>query len=133
MSEGEMISCYSATNVLPWQIDQMKITLREIIKLLTVVTFWSNTREAQILHVIPVVSTVVERYFSCMRWMENCFRHSMLTNLLGNLAIKAVHSHTILFKNRYMQYLYGHLPSRMMAFSLFIGSLFIRYWHILIR
>ena len=60
--------------------------------------------------------------FCCIRQINNWLRNSMLTNLLGDLAV-LLHGHTILiFKlETYSAYMSIH-PHRMMASSLFIGS-----------
>ena len=62
----------------------------------TVAKFCMNTRELQILCVIPVGSTVAERSFSFTRPINSWLPNSILTNVLGDLAIKAVHGRTIL-------------------------------------
>ena len=64
------------------------------------VHFFSSSREFLIMLVIPTVipvgSTVGERSFSCVKQIETWLRNSMLTDLLGDLAIIAIHRHTIL-------------------------------------
>ena len=87
----------------------MKITLHGTLD--TAATFCLNTRELQILSIISVGSTVAERSFFCNQ-MDNWLRNSILTELSRNLAIMAVHDHTIfILKNRHMQYLCDHPPS----------------------
>ena len=84
------------TSILLWWIDQMTTTFHGTTKKFPVATFCLNIRELQILCVIPVGSTVAERSFSCIRHINNWLHNSILTDLLGDLAIIAVHGHTII-------------------------------------
>ena len=53
------------------------------------------SQNLKILRIVPVGSTVAETPFICIRYIDNCLRNSMLTDLLGYLAIIAVHDHAI--------------------------------------
>ena len=48
---------------------------------------------------------------SSIRKINNWIRNSMLTDLLGNIAILAMHGLTILILKTYMQCLYENSPS----------------------
>ena len=68
-------------------------------KWLTVGTFCSNTQKLLILCVIPKVIPVgcsVAEMFFLVKQIDNWFRNNMLTDLLVDLAIIAVHRQTIL-------------------------------------
>ena len=74
---------------------------------------------------------VAERTFSCMRQIDNWFRDSMQTNLLGDLTIVAVHGHIVLILKTYIRNTYMNIhPCRLIVSSLFIGIWFTRYIYI---
>ena len=80
-----------------WQIDQMKITLHATTKWFTIASFCSDTHElVKILCAILIGSTVQERSFSCIWQINDWLSISLLKDQLGDFAITAVHSHTIL-------------------------------------
>ena len=82
-----------------------------------------NTRELQILCVVPVGSTVAEKSFFCIRYIDNWLRNSMLTDLLRDFAIIAVHDHTILIFKIVIYNVYMSIyPRGMMVSSYFIDS-----------
>ena len=118
-----------------WQIDQMKIALHATTKWFTIASFCSDTHElVKILCAILIGSTVQERSFSCIWQINDWLSISLLKDQLGDFAITAVHSHTILILKTdiYSAFMRIH-PPRMMSSSLFIDSWFIKYLYIFIH
>ena len=70
--------------------------------------------------VVPVGSTVTKKTFVCIRLINNWLCNSMLTDLLGNLAIIAVHDHAIFILKTDIRNIYMSIhPRGMMVSSLF--------------
>ena len=110
----------------------MKMTLYPTTKWFTVAIFYSNTRELQVLSIIPVGRNVEESSFSCIRQIANLLRNTLLMDLSGDLAIISLNRHTIRILKTDICSLSIH-SHRMTTCSLFIDSWFIRYLHILIH
>ena len=110
----------------------MKMTLHPTTKWFTVAIFYSNTRELQVLSIIPVGRNVEESSFSCIRQIANLLRNTLLMDLSGDLAIISLNRHTIRILKTDICSVSIH-SHRMTTCSLFIDSWFIRYFHILIH
>ena len=110
----------------------MKMTLHPTTKWFTVAILYSNTRELQVLSIIPVGRNVEESSFSCIRQIANLLRNTLLMDLSGDLAIISLNRHTIRILKTDICSVSIH-SHRMTTCSLFIDSWFIRYLHILIH
>lgn len=77
-----------------------------------------------------------ERSFSFKIWIQNWLRNSMLTDLLGYLAVYAMHGSTILISKTSICNAYMSIPChRMMAYSWYSHFIYIwciRYLYILL-
>lgn len=80
----------------------------------------------------PIGSTETEMFFEVIRQIENWFRNSMSTDLLGHLAVNTMHDPTILVLKTSLCNVYMNIhPQRIMVYSLFIVALFIKFLYIL--
>lgn len=82
--------------------------------------FFPNIRELlKILAVLPIGSTEAERSFSCVRRIHTWLRSRMTTDRLSDLAVIAMHCHSIHIDRDkvYNKYMAIH-PRRMMSASL---------------
>ena len=81
----------------------------------------------KILCVTHVGSTAIEWSFSCIRQIHDWLRNSILEDLLGDLAITAMHGHRIFYLEGDISIAYMSIhPPRMMTSAFFIDSRFIR-------
>ena len=82
--------------------------------------FFPNIRELlKILAVLPIGSTEAERLFSCVRRIHTWLRSRMTTDRLSDLAVIAMHCHSVHIDRDkvYNKYMAIH-PRRMMSASL---------------
>ena len=88
------------------------------------VTFFQNTREfLKILCVRHVERVREERNISFITWISNYLCNSILTDLLGELVVDAIHGHRILILKIVIYNAYMSIHShRIMASSLLIDS-----------
>lgn len=71
-------------------------------------------------------------FFEVIRQIENWFRNSISTDLLGHLAVNTMHDPTILVLKTSLCNVYMNIhPQRIMVYSLFIVALFIKFLYIL--
>ena len=96
-------------------------SVRSLLSLHADATFFPNIRELlKILAVLPMGSTEAERSFSCVRRVHTWLRSTMSTERLSDLAVIAMHGHTIPInrENICKAFIEKH-PRKMMEASLF--------------
>jgi hypothetical protein len=104
-----------------WTLQATPVSVSTLLAVHADTIFFPNVRELlKILAVLPIGSCEAERSFSCMRRLHTWLRSTMSTERMTDLAVIAMHGHTIrLDKIQICQRFMALHPRRMKAASLF--------------